>query len=284
MNACSYRLLQLFKNILILNFIFQTTKKFKKNGLIHISTRINMRFIPAIDIKDRLVAKPYGLQYLPYKSVICPEPDPVKLAKVYKDKFGAKEIYIADLDSIENGKQPNYDIYLNIKKNLNLNLRIDAGISDLKRAQEVLDSGATKLIIGTETLRDINFVRDAVSTFGSNRVMVSLDLLGERVHGIIPEIKGADPVSLAITFEKLGVSEILILNLERASTGWGVNWRLIKDIVSAVSIPVMVGSGISGVKEIELLKKIGVACITLSYTLHEGIIKPEDIKALGLEP
>jgi phosphoribosylformimino-5-aminoimidazole carboxamide ribotide isomerase len=242
-----------------------------------------MRLIPAIDIRDRLVAKSYGLQYLPYKSILCPLPDPIKLAEIYKERFGAKEIYIADLDAIEQGRQPNYDIYSSIRK-ANLNLRIDAGISDLERAQKVLDSGATKLIIGTETLNDINFVKVAASVFGSQRIMVSLDLLGEKVKGRISEIAGANPVSLASTFEKLGASEILILNLERASTGWGVNWRLVKDIVATVSIPVMVGSGIGGVEEIKLLREIGVACITLSYTLHEGLIKPEDITALKLEP
>jgi HisA/HisF family protein len=241
-----------------------------------------VRFIPAIDIKEKLVARPFGLGYLPYHSKICADPDPVKLALVFKYSFGAKEIYIADLDAIENGK-PNLDIYRKINQATHLNLRIDAGIADLKTAQAVLNSGATKLIIATETLNSINFVKAAVSTFGSKKVMISLDMLGEKVKGRIQEITEADPITLSKTFEELGVSEIMILNLERASTGWGVNWRLVKEIIEAVTIPVMVGSGISGVNEIKLLKNIGVACITLSYTLHEGLVTPEDIKNLGLE-
>jgi HisA/HisF family protein len=242
-----------------------------------------MRFVPAIDIKDRLVAKPFGLGDLPYRSMICPAPDPVELAKVYKECFSAKEVYIADLDAIEHGK-PNFDIYRAIKQATNLDLRIDSGISNLKTARAVLGSGATKLIIATETLDNMDFVKVAASAFGSQRVMISFDMLGEKVKGKIPEIKCSGPVPLAKAFEELGASEILVLGLERASTGWGVNWRLIKDIVNAVSIPVMVGSGISGVEEIKLLKDIGVACITLSYTLHEGLVRPEDVRALELEP
>jgi cyclase len=240
------------------------------------------RFVPAIDIKDKLVAKPFGLGDLPYRSLICPTPDPIELAKVYKERFNAREIYIADLDAIEHGKL-NLEIYRAIKQATGLALRIDSGITDLKTAQAVLNSGATKLIIATETLNDLNFVKVAVSAFGKQQVMMSFDMLGEKVKGQIPEIRNTNPIPLAKIFEELGASEILILGLERASTGWGVNWRLIKDIVNAVSIPVMVGSGISGVEEIKLLKKIGVACITLSYTLHEGLVRPQNIRTLGLE-
>ena len=58
---------------------------------------------------------------------------------------------------------------------------VDAGVNDLKKAEKLLDNGVSKLIIGTETLQKKSFVADAVRAFRSERVVVSLDLKGDKV-------------------------------------------------------------------------------------------------------
>ena len=58
---------------------------------------------------------------------------------------------------------------------------VDAGVTSIERAQKLLDSGVSKLIIGTETLQSKNFVAQAVEIFGSDRVVVSLDLKGDKI-------------------------------------------------------------------------------------------------------
>ncbi len=58
---------------------------------------------------------------------------------------------------------------------------VDAGVTSIERAQNLLDSGVSKLVVGTETLQRQGFIKEAVKRFGSERVMLSLDLKGEKV-------------------------------------------------------------------------------------------------------
>ena len=43
---------------------------------------------------------------------------------------------------------------------------VDAGVTSIERAQKLLDSGVSKLIVGTETLQTKRFVGEAVALFG----------------------------------------------------------------------------------------------------------------------
>ena len=51
----------------------------------------------------------------------------------------------------------------------------------LERAKKLLDCGVSKVVIGTETLQNKSFVGEAVRLLGSERVIVSLDLKGDKV-------------------------------------------------------------------------------------------------------
>ena len=62
-----------------------------------------------------------------------------------------------------------------------LELMVDAGVTSMERAESLLENGVSKLVVGTETLQNKSFVGEAVKAFGSDRVIVSLDLKGDKV-------------------------------------------------------------------------------------------------------
>ncbi len=101
------------------------------------------------------------------------------VARALKE-FGFAEIYVADLDAITGG-HTNFSIFQRIADETGFELMVDAGIADLARAKRVLESHVSKVIIGTETLSSVGFVAEAVEFFGSEKVVVSLDLMGDKV-------------------------------------------------------------------------------------------------------
>jgi phosphoribosylformimino-5-aminoimidazole carboxamide ribotide isomerase len=254
-----------------------------------------MKIIPAIDILERRTARSLGETYFPFRSVLTDSPDPVATAQAYRARFKFPEIYIADLDAIDHGREPNWDQFVAIKRTTGCSLRIDAAISDIARAQRTFEAGADRIIIGTETLLTTDFIRVALQAFGPERLIVSLDLKGKHLLSACRKLDGGDPVVFAGQLETLGVREIMVLDLPRAGTGIGVNVEVVEDIVAqlrrsfslveaivrATSMDVLAGSGLGRIEEIKVLQAMGVSAVTIARTLHEGEITPDILLGLS---
>ncbi len=245
-------------------------------------SRTRLHVIPVIDVLNGIaVHAKRGLRerYEPLRSVLCSSFDPFAIASTFKS-FGFKHLYLADLDAIL-GRQPNYMLYDKIKS-IDIELMIDAGISNMKRAEIVFEYGASKIVIGTETLYDLSFVNESIKSFGEGRVIVSLDLKEGKLLSSSEEIRSMNPPHLALELEKIGVATVIILDLARVGTECGVDKSIIGEILDKTELEVLVGGGISGMLEIKELKDMGVFGVLVSTILHNGKLKIEELKATGL--
>jgi phosphoribosylformimino-5-aminoimidazole carboxamide ribotide isomerase len=161
-------------------------------------------------------------------------------------------------------------------------LMVDAGIDDLKKAESVLESHVSKVIIGTETLPSASLVAEAVGLFGSEKIMVSLDLMGDRVISGFELGALKDPVALLRKFQEAGVSQIIVLDLARVGSGEGVNTPFLKKVLRNSKAKVFVGGGVRDIKDLVELKDLGFFGVLLATALHSGKISPERLKQAGL--
>lgn len=70
------------------------------------------------------------------------------------------------------------------------------------------------IIIGTETLHDLNFVKQMIKSFGKDRIIVSIDLKERELISRSEAIKFMSPISLAKTLSKMNVTRLIVLDLE----------------------------------------------------------------------
>lgn len=242
-----------------------------------------MKIIPVIDVLDgRVVHAVRGRrkEYQPLKSTLCASTDPVDVAAALK-ALGFSELYVADLDAITRG-QANFSIFKNIADKTGLELMVDAGIDALKKAENVLESHVSKVIIGTETLPSTSLVAEAIGLFGSEKVMVSLDLIGDRVLSRLETGALTKPLALLRKFQEAGVSQIIVLDLVRVGSGEGVNVPFLREVLRNIKVDVYVGGGVREMKDLMELKDIGVFGVLLATALHSGKISPEELKQAGL--
>jgi phosphoribosylformimino-5-aminoimidazole carboxamide ribotide isomerase len=195
--------------------------------------------------------------------------------------LGFSELYVADLDAITRG-QANFSIFKNIADKTGLELMVDAGIDNLKKAERVLESHVSKIIIGTETLPRASLVAEAIELFGSEKVMVSLDLMGDRVISGFELGTLKDPVTLLREFQEAGVSQIIVLDLARVGSGEGVNVPFLREVLRNIKANVYVGGGVRDIKDLVELKGIGVFGVLLATALHSGKISLKELKHAGL--
>ena len=244
-----------------------------------------MKIIPVIDILDDIVVhavRGRRKEYQPLKSVLCASTDPVDVARALKE-FGFAEMYVADLDAITDG-HTNFTVLQQIVDETGFELMVDAGITDLARAKRVLESRVSKVIIGTETLGSIGFVAEAVEFFGSEKIVVSLDLMGDKVLSKLEFDKSKDPVVLLREFQKMGVAQIIVLDLARVGSAEGVNLPVLKRMLMNHNVKVLVGGGVRNIRDLVELKNLGVSGALLATALHSGRITLEELRLAGLLP
>src|SRR3972149_2346623 len=242
-----------------------------------------MKIIPVMDILNGVVfhaVRGRRSEYQPLKSVLCASAEPLDVALAFK-ALGFSELYVADLDAIT-GERANFSVLKQIADTTGLRLMVDAGIANLKRAEKVLSSHVSKVIIGTETLPSMSFVGEAVKFLGKERVVVSLDLKGEKVISGFELGKFRNPVDLLREFQGMGVDQIIVLDLARGGSGEGVNTPILKEVLRNLKIKVFVGGGVRDIKDLVELKNIGVFGVLIATALHSGRISLEGLRRAGL--
>ena len=242
-----------------------------------------MKVIPVIDVLNGIVVhavRGRRKEYQPLKSVLCNFVDPVEVAKTFST-LGFSELYLADLDAIT-GKQANYAVYKRIAGETGLKLMVDAGITDIKTAEKVLESAVSKIIVGTESLQSKNFVEEAVRILGADKIIVSLDLMCDKVMVKLGFDGCNDALGLLRDFKKMGVSKFIVLDLARVGSGEGVNVEFLKKTMENVRADVYVGGGVRDIADLVELKNLGVSGVLVATALHSGKISISDLKQAGL--
>jgi phosphoribosylformimino-5-aminoimidazole carboxamide ribotide isomerase len=241
-----------------------------------------LKVIPVIDVLNGVVVhavRGRRKEYQPLKSVLTTSVDPVEVAFAFKAQ-GFSELYLADLDAIQ-GKQPNFDIYRRIAET-GLNFMVDAGVTDIKTAKKLQTCQDSKVIIGTETLQTLTFIKDAVEQLGADHLIVSVDMKDDKVL-TQPNFNGSkDAFELLGVFRELCVSEFILLDLVRVGSGEGVNTALLKDALKFLRTGIYVGGGVRSLEDLLELKKLGVSGVLLATALHTGKIGVTDLKKAGL--
>ena len=242
-----------------------------------------MKIIPVIDVLDGIAVhavRGIRKEYQPLKSRLCKSVDPVEVATSFK-AFGFKDLYMADLDAITRG-QPNSLMLKQIVDITGLKLMVDAGVTNLQRTAEVLDSGASKIIIGTETLTSTSFVAEAIESLGTDKVIVSLDLMGNTVLSSFELGKLADPLIFLRELEALGVSQIIVLDMRKVGSREGINLAFLRQILCTLKADMFVGGGVRDVEDLMELKDLGVSGVLVATALHSGRILRQNLKQKGL--
>ena len=243
----------------------------------------NFHIIPVIDIlRGRVVHAVRGRrkEYQPLKSILCASTNPVDVAAALK-AHGFSELYVADLDAIMRG-QVNFSVFKGIADETGLELMVDAGADRLEKAEKLMEHHVSKIIIGTETLPSVSLVVEAIKRFGSEKVVVSLDLMGDRVVSRFALGALAEPLALLRRFQDAGVSQVIVLDLARVGSGEGVNLPFLREVLRNITAKVFVGGGVRDVKDLVELKNIGVFGVLLATALHSGRISLKELKQAGL--
>lgn len=199
------------------------------------------RIIPCLDIKDGQTVKGTNFVNLRHAG------DPVELAMRYSDE-GADELVFLDITATVDKRKTLSALVRNIATHINIPFTVGGGINSVEDVSVLMEHGADKISINTSAVKNPQLVADLALNFGSQCVVVAVDIkLFDGVWNVVTH-GGRTPTELIATewvklVESLGAGEILLTSMENDGTKNGFAIDITKEISTSVGIPVIASGG-----------------------------------------
>lgn len=235
-----------------------------------------MEIFPAIDLKE---GKAVRLLKGEMSSAKIYSDAPWELAKRFED-MGAKWLHVVDLDGAFAGEAVNLKTVEKIAKAANLQIQIGGGIRDEARIKSYLDSGITRVILGSVALKDPNFTKEMAQKY---RVAVGIDAKDGfvAVQGWA-EVSQMRATELARKFAGAGVEAIICTDISKDGTLSGVNVEFTSQIAKASGINTIASGGVKDMEDIEALMRAGdVYGAIVGKAYYEGTLDLKEAFKLG---
>ena len=174
--------------------------------------------------------------------------DPINAIRVFNDK-GADELVLLDIAATPDGSGPDFELLEKVATECFMPLCYGGGVTSVEQMRQVLGLGIEKVALNTSAVERPELVSEAAAEFGSQSVVVSIDVRRGRRGKDQVVTRGArersrlDPVEFAQEAERLGAGELLLTSVDRDGTMKGYDIELIRRVSVAVGIPVVACGG-----------------------------------------
>lgn len=137
-----------------------------------------------------------------------------------------------------------------------------------------IENGADKVAVNTAALSDPSLITMGANRFGSQAVVVSIDVKGSSTQGwqVVAaggkQETGLTPVAWAKEAERRGAGEILLQHVQRDGVGEGYDVELIGDVAESVSVPIIACSGVGRYEHYVDGIKAGASAVAAANIWH----------------
>jgi phosphoribosylformimino-5-aminoimidazole carboxamide ribotide isomerase len=202
------------------------------------------------------------------------------LAETYIQLLGISEIYVADLDAIQE-RRPQDGLTRDLAS-LGAPLWLDAGIQSVREARQAMERGAARVVVGLETLPSFDVLASVCEAIGSDRVAFSLDLRdGQPLVMKHADISAGQNVeTMTLNAVVAGASAVIVIDTARVGTGNGIDAAMLGRVrASAPDVTLIAGGGVRGWDDLVGLAKAGCNGALLATAVQNGSIGADEISA-----
>ena len=237
-----------------------------------------MEIIPAIDIRDGKCVRLYQGDYS--QQTVFDE-YAVAVALWWKS-LGARWLHVVDLDGAAVGEPRNMAVVEEIIRTSRLLLELGGGIRRESIAEELLQKGVSRIILGTVAIEKPELVEKLCQRFGE-AIIVGIDARdGDiAIHGWQKDTV-VDVLQLGQKMVNLGARRFIYTDIERDGTLTEPNFDAIERLIAGVRVPIIASGGISRLEHLQRLEELGVEGAIIGRALYTGDIDlQEAISSIG---
>jgi phosphoribosylformimino-5-aminoimidazole carboxamide ribotide isomerase len=212
-----------------------------------------MIFLPAIDLKDGACVR---LVHGDMAQVTVFDNDPAARARQFA-AAGCEWLHVVDLNGAFAGRPVNGAAVAAVLSETDMKIELGGGIRDMRTAEDWLNAGVTRIVLGTAAVKDPDFVRQACRAF-PGKIVVGIDAL----HGLVAVEGWAEATEitvfdLACRFVDAGVAALIHTEISRDGAMQGPDVAATVALALAVPIPVILSGGVSSMADLEAVVVAG---------------------------
>jgi phosphoribosylformimino-5-aminoimidazole carboxamide ribotide isomerase len=234
---------------------------------------------PAIDLKQGHCVR---LQQGDMAKATIFNEDPASQALAFA-RQGFEYLHVVDLDGAIAGRAVNAAAVEAILAAVEIPVQLGGGIRDTGGIEAWLGKGVARVILGTQAVRDPDFVRRAARLY-PGRIAVGIDARNGKaaVEGWA-KTSELSAIELGRKFEDAGIAAIVYTDISRDGVLGGLNIEATLVLAEALNIPVIASGGLASLEDIErlLLPDCGkLEGAIVGRALYDGRLDP--VRALSL--
>lgn len=225
-----------------------------------------MEIIPAIYILNgecvALYKGDYSQKAVYYKS-------PLEMG-LFFERGGAKKIYLVDLNGKKDHTFQQQQLMAKIIRALHISVIIEAGFQTISELQAAFRLGAHQVVMRSPSPA---FIHEAINKFGSEKIIIQLQSKGSQlIDGDIREFTYV--VDYAEKLVPLGVKYIIYKDEQSEGTLVHPNYDEVDHLflITGQYLKIYVSGGISELKHLKLLKKIGASGAIIGKAFFERML------------
>ena len=239
---------------------------------------ITKRIIPCLDVRDGRVVKGVNFEWLRDVS------SPVALAEYYTEN-GADELVFYDITASAEARGIFTDILRETASKVFIPLTVGGGISSLEDFDRVLKAGADKVSVNSGAIRDPELIGRAAKRYGSQCVVLSVDV--KRVDGEFRVFArgGRDDTGLeALGWIERGVAagagEVVVNSIDTDGVKGGFDLEMLEAVCGRVNVPVVASGGAGCAADfVTLFERVPRVSAGLAASIfHFGEVAIPDLK------
>lgn len=219
------------------------------------------RVIPSLLLKDRGLVKTVRFKEPTYVG------DPINAVKIFNDKE-VDELLLLDIGATNERRRPAFDLIEQIASEAFMPLGYGGGIRSLEDIATLLRLGIEKVVVNSFAVEDPAFVRAAAARFGSQSIVVSIDVVKPLFGGYKVCTHGGrrktthEPAAFAASMQQLGAGEILLTSIDRDGTMAGFDLELVRQVSQSVSVPVVACGGAASLADLSRAIAAGASAVS----------------------
>ncbi len=232
-----------------------------------IKKKEKIRIIPKLETKNGFLIK--GIKYEGLRKLGTIDK---YILKYYNDN--ADQINIIDIVASLYSRD---HLFKTLNKSISLidvPICVGGGVKTLDHIRQLLLAGADRVIINSEALKNIDFLKNVKNVFGDQFITVSIEtkkIDGKYVcmmnHG--RDVSNFELIDWIKELSKLQVGEIIINSIDNDGTNLGFDEDIINQIDNKINIPLIYSGGLKDKDNIfELLEKNLFSGISIGTSLH----------------
>jgi cyclase len=181
--------------------------------------------------------------------------DPINAVRIFNEKM-VDELILLDIEATAKGRV-DFQWLGDIVSEAFMPIAYGGGIASVAQCADLFKCGVEKVVINTAGYERPQLIADLTERFGSQSVVMSIDVRRNLWKRNKAYIKGGrketkfGPVDLARKSEDLGAGEIFLTSIEREGTFSGYDIELLHAVCNSVGVPVVANGGAGSMKDFE---------------------------------